>query len=85
MTPPLDPNKVGIAVRCAECGRQKKPRGRSAPMRAAYCDSECPGYYLEPHVGDLWPGESEADFGYYASNHGTQSACTVALDSGEGQ
>ena len=63
---------VGVAVRCAVCGQRKAPRGRSAPMAASYCDWECDGYAKEPSVGSLWPGESEADFGYAVSDVGTE-------------
>lgn len=44
---------------CAVCKRRKSPRGRSVPMEAAngYCCMDCPGYWQEPHVGHLWPGE----------------------------
>jgi hypothetical protein len=41
------------------------------PIGAYYCDMDCPGYYEEPHVGDLWPGETEEDFGYPISKDGT--------------
>jgi hypothetical protein len=82
--PKLDPNKVGVYVFCKRCRQQKCPRGRSAPMTATwFCmsyfpgiEDGCPGYREEPLVGDLWPGESEEDFGYACSDHGT----TVAKD-----
>lgn len=63
--------RVGVVVRCAVCGDMKKPVGRSAPIGASYCDDECRGYRLEPYPGSLWPGESEADFGYAINDHGT--------------
>lgn len=61
--------RVGKIVRCAICGHAKKPRGRAEPLGAYYCTPPwhghgCEGYDQEPHVGSLWPGESEADFGY---------------------
>ncbi len=64
--------KAGIAVYCSECGLRKKPRGRSAPdvMANSLCDHECPGYDSEPHVGSLWPMESEQDFGYPVGAYG---------------
>jgi len=34
---------------------------------SSYCQHECPGHYLEPRAGDLWPGELREDFGYPAS------------------
>lgn len=75
----LDPNKVGSVVTCAVCLAQKAPRGRSAVPFVRYCkphdfpeDRGCPGYRQEPQVGDLWPGGSEADFGYPVSDHGTR-------------
>ena len=68
--------KVGVTVYCAKCGQQKKPRGRSAPIGAIYCDHDCAGYSQEPRVGDLWPGESEEDFGYPCANWGTRETST---------
>lgn len=66
--------RVGIAVECTACHRRKKPRGRSAPIAMAngLCDFECPGYDTEPFVGDLWPGETEKEFGYPVSSAGTR-------------
>ena len=64
--------KIGVRVNCAECGHQKKPRGRSAPLGVFMCEPECSGYYREPLVGDLWPGETEEEFGYPCSDNGTQ-------------
>jgi len=40
---------------------------------SGYCDRECPGYYAEPHVGSLWPGETDADFGYPCGDDGTEA------------
>lgn len=72
-------NRVGVTVRCFVCGHQKKPAGRSGPLRAYYCEpvrdslSEgCVGYDQEPRVGTLWPGESCTDFGYAHSHDGTE-------------
>lgn len=58
--------KVGVIVYCTLCHRVKKPCGRSAPMETAgsYCDSDCSGYYEEPKPGQLWPGETQEEFGY---------------------
>lgn len=64
--------KVGIAVQCARCFQRKCPRGRSAPIGSYMCDTDCPGYYAEPRVGDLWPEETEEDFGYPVSDDGTK-------------
>ena len=72
--------KVGIRVTCAACHRQKKPRGRSAPMGLIMCVPPdpglvhygCLGYDDAPFVGDLWPGETEEDFGYPCSDAGTK-------------
>lgn len=69
----LNPNKRGIRVNCAKCGLMKQPRGRSAPFEMSYCNGDCPGYDEAPRSGDLWPGESEADFGYQAGNDGTET------------
>lgn len=63
--------KVGISVTCAVCGHTKKPRGRSGPLGLYLCDDTCPGYYEPPLVGDLWPGETEKDFGYPCGSDGT--------------
>lgn len=64
--------KVGIRIECAVCGQTKQPRGRSAPLEGYYCDRDCPGYDQSPHVGALWPGETDADFGYPCSDTGTE-------------
>lgn len=51
-------NEVGPPlVKCVVCHASKKPRGRSAPLGAYYCDYECEGYRLDPQPHDLWPGE----------------------------
>ena len=57
---------VGKAVECVVCGRKKKPVGRSAPaeMANSLCDHECEGYWKEPIPGQLWPNETQEDFGY---------------------
>jgi hypothetical protein len=68
----LNPNKVGVAVHCATCGQRKAPIGRSVPDVLYLCDRDCPGYTQEPCVGSLWPGESEADFGYPVGEVGTR-------------
>ena len=71
--------KVGIPITCAVCGLTKKPMGRSAPLGFHMCEpivgdlpGGCEGYYQEPHIGSLWPGESEADFGYPVGDAGTR-------------
>jgi len=58
--------KIGIAVYCEVCGLRKKPYGRSASpvMANSLCDDDCAGYLSEPKPGDLWPGETEAEFGF---------------------
>lgn len=71
MSKPLDPNKIGIPVTCTVCGQRKQPVGRSAPLGAYLCDHECEGFDKEPLSGSLWPGESEADFGYSVGSVGT--------------
>jgi hypothetical protein len=60
--------KVGISVYCLVCRQRKCPRGRSAPMGSYLCSWDCEGYTQEPHVGILWPGETEEDFGYPVSS-----------------
>jgi hypothetical protein len=72
--------RVGIAVQCTECGGPKKPRGRSAPLGTCYCDEDCTGYYKDPKPGSLWPGESEADFGYPVGPEATEEAITYFTD-----
>lgn len=67
----LNASKVGVRVICTYCGQTKHPRGRSAPPVLDYCTWNCPGYERDPQVGDLWPGESEADFGFPARDAGT--------------
>ncbi len=74
--------KVGKAVTCGHCGRVKAPRGRSVAdiMWDSYCQgwkpdgSGCIGYTEEPRVGDLWPGETEREFGFAFSLDGTRDA-----------
>lgn len=77
----LSATKIGIAVICAVCGYRKKPIGRSAPVGMVMCEyhfpgdpSNCDGYNERPYAGHLWPGESEADFGYPVPNDGTTEA-----------
>ena len=72
--------KVGIAVQCKVCGLTKQPRGRSAPLGLNLCESECPGYYESPLVGDLWPGETEEDFGYPVLAWGTKEIKEPSID-----
>lgn len=58
------PNVVGKSVECTTCGRRKKPWGRSEPLGSYLCDSACPGFLEDPGPGQLWPGETQKDFGY---------------------
>ena len=72
--------RVGIAVTCARCQRMKKPIGRDARAGAGdYCTATwasaldgCEGYYATPFPGALWPGETEADYGYPVGRNGTR-------------
>ena len=65
--------KVGITVMCVVCGHTKKPIGRSGPLGTYYCERDtCTGYDIEPLPGSLWPGETEEEFGYPISAHGTK-------------
>lgn len=64
MTTKLREDYFGYRAKCTVCGRDKKPIGRSAPMEMRMCWDECPGYRKEPLPSNLWPHESEADFGY---------------------
>lgn len=58
--------EMGKAVECTLCKRRKAPRGRSvAAVMAGYlCNDDCPGYNLPPEPGQLWPGETQEEFGY---------------------
>lgn len=62
----------GVSVQCAVCRHQKCPHGRSAPLGLVMCMRDCPGYVIEPHVGCLWPGETDLDFGYPCCDVGTE-------------
>jgi len=62
---------IGVAVECATCGDMKAPLGRSVPLGVSMCRDECSGYRSRPFPGSLWPGESEAQFGYPVGNDGT--------------
>lgn len=69
--------KIGIAVECGTCHRTKAPRGRSIPgeIYESYCNRDmCPDYWTEPKPGDLFPGESEEDFGYPIGSNATREA-----------
>jgi hypothetical protein len=68
----MSATKYGIRVECAACRQAKQPVGRSAPMGSDFCNDECPGYDQPPHVGSLWPGETDEDFGYPCSDRGTR-------------
>jgi hypothetical protein len=63
--------KIGIAVTCTVCGATKKPVGRAAPLGFHYCELECPGYHAEPLPGSLWPGETDAEFGFPCGDNAT--------------
>jgi len=67
--------RIGIKVRCATCGKPKAPRGRSVPAATwdEWCNhGYCKGYFAEPLPGDLWPDETEDDFGYPVSPNATR-------------
>lgn len=73
--------KVGICITCAVCGQQKKPWGRSAPLEMNMCEvGQCHGWLAEPKVGDLWPGETEEDFGYPCCSEGTKDIQPAPLE-----
>lgn len=73
--------KVGIRITCLICGRQKRPRGRSVPTGMIMCEPAwilgeihgCVGYFDQPLVGDLWPGETDEQFDYPCSDNGTET------------
>jgi len=75
---------IGISVTCTVCGHRKKPHGRSAPPELKYCDSDCPGYELEPKPGCLWPGETSEEFGYNCCTHATRDTQGVPVWNIEG-
>lgn len=67
--------KRGINVYCVVCKRSKAPRGRSLPHQVydSYCNRDnCIGYDHDPFPGDLFPGETEEDFGYPVSRNATE-------------
>ena len=66
----MKPTKRGVRVECAVCGQAKCPRGRDSPLDRCY--HKCPGYSQDPQVGSLWPGETDADFGFPCSDVGTE-------------
>jgi len=70
----LRSDRVGVMVKCLRCHHMKKPVGRSAALGTSYCDDDCAGYRRAPYPGSLWPGESEADFGYAVGVDGTSDA-----------
>lgn len=80
----LNDRRIGVVVECAVCGRMKKPIGRSQPLGALYCADECDGYRLAPFAGSLWPGESEATFGFSVGVDGTTDAVDPHADSNTG-
>jgi hypothetical protein len=44
----------------------------------------CQGYDEPPHVGSLWPGESETEFGYPCGQAGTEERETCFACGGQG-
>ena len=66
--------RIGISVECAVCRRGKAPLGRSVPLEMAnsMCNWECPGYWQDPQVGSLWPGETDEQFGHAVGMHGSR-------------
>ena len=66
-------SKIGISVTCATCGRMKNPVGRYGSPEISYCHgTECPGWDKPPYVGQLWPGETEEEYGYPIGQHGVR-------------
>lgn len=71
----MTPTKVGISVECVVCHKIKAPRGRSvgAMAHSSYCqDDLCSGYWAHPCPGDLFPGETDAEFGFKCSDNATR-------------
>lgn len=63
--------KMGIRVFCTVCDLTKKPIGRAGPLGAEYCTDACRGYRMEPFPGSLWPGETDAEFGFPCNDDAT--------------
>lgn len=57
MIDPMCSEKCGQPVDCATCGKSKAPIGRSIPLGAYMCDSDCEGYRKDPYPPHLWPRE----------------------------
>lgn len=72
--------RVGIAVRCNLCGRNKAPFWRSIGYGLYLCERDCPGYYQDPRPGSLWPGETEKEFGYPIISAGTKEVPDREID-----
>lgn len=79
-------DRIGITVTCTVCRKQKKPHGRSGPMVMSFCEPNhfgeqdgCAGYDQPPLVGDLWPGETCADFGFTHCHDGTRQIARIPL------
>lgn len=76
--------KRGIGVECVVCYRRKAPRGRSVTVEMAdsLCShGNCSGYWASPYPGDLWPGETEEEFGYPVSPNATEHITKVNPES----
>lgn len=46
-------------VRCTACGREKARIGRSSPLGAYECDSDCRGFMADPRPPHLWREDDE--------------------------
>lgn len=70
-----EPTRMGVSVDCNVCGRRKAPHGRSVAdaMANSLCDRDCAGYLQEPMPGCLWPGETDAEFGFMSCEHATRA------------
>ena len=67
-------NKRGVAVECAVCGHRKSPRGPVCSRLACTCamTTAQATRTSEPWPATaVWPGESEAEFGYSVADDGT--------------
>jgi hypothetical protein len=55
-------------------------------MDSYLCDNDCAGYEHDPKPGCLWPGETEADFGYQCCSHATKeiTECKMCREIGDG-
>ena len=69
----LSKTKVGISVDCVVCGKQKKPRGRDAPVSSPYCTYGCTGYQKEPLPDHSGLVNRRPNSGYFVGECGVET------------